>query len=326
MWLVWSCIAIVLFAFCEIYEKKGSVFEEQCSETKLLVWFGIFGLIFAFSISVMGLRESNEGIISMIMKNPVFILSPIFYFLSLLLAFISLKFIPVSVEVPITNTDGILCFIGAILLYAFRGKFVEIAEDVSPIKLILVVIVTITAFIFSVMYEQKVESGEDTELVEKIRKQGNKTSFIRAKLLAIIGIICAVLSAMFDAGDSVILYYILDEVADSYDYLYFSNMMYAIFGLLAWIYVSVKLKKLYNPFEKGQGNKALGAFFDCAGTVVTVFAVAENPFLSDPLISTYFVFTVLLSRIILKEKLSLRQYVCIAILLCGIFAFAILDV
>lgn len=325
MWLVWSCIAIVLFAFCEIYEKKGSAFEEPYSEIKLLVWFGIFGLLVATFISVIGIRETNEGIFSMMIENPVFILSPIFYFLSLLLAFISLKFIPVSVEVPITNTNGILCFVGALLLFGLRGKFDRIIEDVSLEKIILVAIVTVTAIIFSVMYERKVRSGEDTELAEKIEKHGKNSSHLEAKFLAVVGVICAVLSAMFDAGDSVVSYYILDEVADSYDYLYFSNMLYAILGLVAWIYVSFKLKRLYNPFGRGQENKALGAFFDCAGMAVSIFAVAENPFLSDPLISTYFVFTVLLSRIILKEKLSLKQYVCIVILVCGIFAFAILD-
>ena len=100
MWLVWSCIAIILYALCEIYEKKGSVFDEPCSETKLLVWFGMFGLIVAAFISAAGLRESGEGLISFMTDNPAVILAPVFYFLSLLLAFISLKFIPVSIEVP----------------------------------------------------------------------------------------------------------------------------------------------------------------------------------------------------------------------------------
>ena len=325
MWLVWSCIAIILYALCEIYEKKGSVFDEPCSETKLLVWFGMFGLIVAAFISAAGLRESGEGLISFMTDNPAVILSPVFYFLSLLLAFISLKFIPVSIEVPITNTDGVLCFIGAVLLYGLRGKYDEIAEEVSLAKVILVVVVSAAAFVFSVIYERKAALGESTENAGNTGYQGGKNRLRSAGFYAAAGIICAVLSAMFDAADSVVVYYILDEVADSNDYLYFSNMMYAIFGFLAWIYVSVRLKQPYNPFARGQGSKALGAFFDCAGTVVTVFAVAENPFLSDPLISTYFVFTVLLSRFMLKEKLSVKQYACIGVLIIGICAFAFLD-
>ncbi|MGN1318621.1 MAG: EamA family transporter [Lachnospirales bacterium] len=38
---------------------------------------------------------------------------------------------------------------------------------------------------------------------------------------------------------------------------------------------------------------------------------------TDPVLAVYPVLTVLLSRIFLKERLSLRQYICIAIILMG---------
>lgn len=326
MWLVWTCVAIIFYALCEVYEKKSVDFEEPFSEGKLLVWFGIFALLVSVLISVAGLRESDVDIIHRIVESPVFVLSPVFYFLSLFIAFVSLKLIPVSVEVQITNTDGIMSFIGAVSLYAFLGKYDVITEKVTPVKVILVLLTTVTALVFSAMHQKNVRTGEDAELAEKIKKRGKKGIFGNAKVLTAIGIICAFLSAAFDAGDSVIEYYIIGEVADSYEYLFFAGIVTWILSLVVWIYISIRLKKAYNPFSKGQLNKALGAFLDCTGTVATVLAVAENPFWTNPLVSTYGVFTVLFSRIILKEKLSLKQYVCIGILVCEICAFAFLDV
>lgn len=321
MWLLWSCISILLYAFCEIYEKKGSDIEEPYSGAKMLVWFGIFGLAVALFVSLTGLRESRIGFFKMAVENPAMILSTVFYFLSLLLAFISLKLIPVSVEAPITNTSGSLSFIGAILLYAVLGKYREIRCEVTPVKLIVVLVIFAVVALFSLIYHHRVEIGSDDGVPEWNRSSSRR----RRRLFSVLGIVFAVLSAASDAGNSVVSYYVLDEVAESNDYLFFSNLLFSLLGAGAWVFVSIKEKRLFNPFEKTQSAKAIGAGLDCAGMVTNVLAINENPFFADAIISTYFVFTVLLSHIMLKEKLNRKQCLCVAILVICICAFAFLD-
>lgn len=323
MWLVWSCIAIVLFALCEIYEKKGSSIKEECSELKIIIWFGIFGFIVALAIKTFGLRESNTSFFVMACENKLLIINAGLYCLALFMAFISLKFIPLVIEVPITNTDGIFCFIGAVLLYAIRGNFEEIRSEVTIPKVILVTIILIVVIVFSILHYNNFKKDKDNF----VGKLLNSVSGSKIKLVTfvIFGILCAFLSAILDASHSVIIYYILDEVVDSFDFIYFNNILYGIIGILIYIYILIKYKKFYNPFKKSEYNRMMGACLDCIGNIATVLAVNINPFWADPIISTYFVFTVFLSSILLKEKLKMNQYVCVILLSLCIIAFAIFD-
>lgn len=112
MWLLYFIISIILFALCEVYEKKGSSIKDECSELKIIVWFGIFGFIVAFALNALGIRESNTSFFVMAYENKLFILNAVLYCLALFMAFISLKFIPLAIEVPITNelSDNLIQF------------------------------------------------------------------------------------------------------------------------------------------------------------------------------------------------------------------------
>ena len=81
--------------------------------------------------------------------------------MSLLFLFISLKFIPLSINVPITSTNGIYCFAGAIILYAALGKFQEVREEVTFIKIVLVLVVTLTIAVSSILYNRFVRIHGD---------------------------------------------------------------------------------------------------------------------------------------------------------------------
>jgi drug/metabolite transporter (DMT)-like permease len=50
-----------------------------------------------------------------------------------------------------------------------------------------------------------------------------------------------------------------------------------------------------------------------------VFAISANAVIVAPLISSYSMVSVILSRIFLKEKLTAKQYAVIAMIMVGIF-------
>lgn len=321
MWIFWSCVSIVIYSFCLIYEKKGVNINEKYCEIKMLIWFGICGLLVSIFVSIFNLRETSASFIKLFIESPPIILSTLFYYASLLLSFISLKFIPVSIETPIANTYSCFTFIGAILLFLSLGEYQKITTELTPEKVVLVVIIFIVLIIFSILYRDEVKDNEESNLLDK------KATNSKSKILfyATVGIILAVLSSITDAFSSIVDYYILNDVIGTVDYLYFYNLLFFILAVFGWVYVSVKEKKIYNPFKKDQYVKAIGSGLDCLGTVTATLAINANQFYADPLISTTFIFTVVLSRIMLKEKLNWKQYICVIVLVLCIVGFAILD-
>ena len=53
--------------------------------------------------------------------------------------------------------------------------------------------------------------------------------------------------------------------------------------------------------------------------------MARNPVLAAPMVASYCIVSVLLSRVFLKEKLKLRQYLCVAAVIVGIVILGISD-
>lgn len=69
----------------------------------------------------------------------------------------------------------------------------------------------------------------------------------------------------------------------------------------------------------------IGAGFDSLATVLNMIAIAINPFYTNVLVSSFSIFTVVFSRIILKEKINKKQYFWIGLTIACIILFTIVD-
>ncbi len=72
-------------------------------------------------------------------------------------------------------------------------------------------------------------------------------------------------------------------------------------------------------------DKGLAAILETVGQFFYVFAMAGNAIIAAPLIAAHGIFSVILSRIFLKEVLSFRQYLMIAIVMLGIILLGIME-
>jgi drug/metabolite transporter (DMT)-like permease len=54
-----------------------------------------------------------------------------------------------------------------------------------------------------------------------------------------------------------------------------------------------------------------------------IFAASINPVLTTPITSLYFLVTIVLARVFLKERLTKKQYISMAFLMAGIVLFGI---
>ena len=93
--------------------------------------------------------------------------------------------------------------------------------------------------------------------------------------------------------------------------------------MAAFIFLVFVKKQKFSLWEERE--KGLGAICETAGQFFYIYAIAENGIMAAPLISSYCLFSVVLSRIFLKEKLTLRQYGAIAIAGAGIILMGALE-
>ena len=70
-------------------------------------------------------------------------------------------------------------------------------------------------------------------------------------------------------------------------------------------------------------DRGAAAIFETTGQYFYVFAMSRNAIIAAPLVASYSVFSVLLSRIFLREKLTRKQYLIIMTVMIGIALLAI---
>ena len=97
-------------------------------------------------------------------------------------------------------------------------------------------------------------------------------------------------------------------------------------GLACAVYVlGIKKQKLT---VKQEMPKYTGALFETVGQFFYIYALAdtEHVAFAAPIISSYCVASVIWSRLFLKEKLSLKHYMSIGLVVVGIVIMGILDI
>ncbi|MGN1231557.1 MAG: EamA family transporter [Anaerotignum sp.] len=136
------------------------------------------------------------------------------------------------------------------------------------------------------------------------------------------GALCfPVIFSMMDGLETIVTGLCLDKTfgyaMPEGDSIIIAGMEYALFALGFWIYVSYKEKHLYNPITKSNGPIIGGALCDNVALVFYAYAMAIDSVATDPVLSAYPIMAVVLSRILLKEKLSIKQYLCLACIISG---------
>lgn len=102
------------------------------------------------------------------------------------------------------------------------------------------------------------------------------------------------------------------------DFFIFESFGFAVISIIMWLYMLIVKKYAYNPFKKENLSKCSAAICETSGTMLFIFAVAINPILTAPTTSSYCIVAIVAARIFLKEKLTAKQYLCVALLVIGI--------
>ena len=298
MWFILSLITIVFWGGSDLFSKMGSKATDKYSHWKIVVAVGTVMGAHATIELLLG-KEFNIG--DFITYSPAII----FYISSMILGYVGLRYIMLSVSSPICNSSGA---VACILCLIFLGK------EYMPDLLSWAGIVLVTIGVIGLAFVEKQLDTEAAELAKKEENQKYKAGFIAV----FFPIFYCILDGLGTFADAIILDRELvneDSANIAYEYTFF------IMAVISFIYVYVIKKEKFEV--KFDGPKWVGALCETAGQFSYIYAIGDNPTVAAPMISAYCVFSVVLSRIILKEKLALKQYLIIFTVFTGIILMGI---
>ena len=305
-WFAFSLITMLAWGAADLFYKKGADESDRCSHLKTSVMVGV----------VMGIHAIFTLIFGNIGYNPVNLLLylPVsaMYILSMTVGYFGLRYLELSISSPIQNSSGaVVCILCAIFLH-----------QSMELPLIAAVVVIYIAIFLLGMIEKK-----QADALREAGDEKYRIGFI-AFFMPIIYCVIDALGTFFDA-------YYLDDIATtplrdvteetleavantSYE------LTFLIVGVILFCYMRF-IKKERMPI-RCQGARTVAAVFETAGQFTYVYAMSDEAIVAAPMVACYSVVSMILSRIFLKEKLTAKQYACIAVVMVGIAVLGIYDV
>ena len=303
MWFTFAIIALLCWSGSDLFSKIGCQdASDKYSHLKMVMAVGVvMGLHAAYEIFIGGVEINGRILLTYL---PVSML----YILSMAIGYLGLRYIELSISSPICNSSGAIV---AVLTLITAG----ISEDLPPVALVAVALVCVGVIALGFT-----EANEDEEL-RKARQDASNRHYAKSWIAIAIPIVYCLLDALGTFADSLVLE-TLDE--DSANVAY--ELTFLLVGAISAVYVlGVKKQKLVPKME---APKYFGAVCETVGQFFYIYALADSEHVafSAPIISSYCVASVLWSRLFLKEKLSFKHYLSIAVVVAGIVILGVLDI
>ncbi|MCH5190128.1 MAG: EamA family transporter [Oscillospiraceae bacterium] len=299
MWFWLSLIALLCWSGSDLFSKIGCAdARDKYSHYKMVTAVGVvMGIHALYEIVISGV---DITVSAMLKYLPVSAL----YILSMAIGYIGLRYIELSVSSPICNSSGALVAVLCIIT----------GDRLAGPQYLAIALVCL-----GVIGLGFVEAKEDDEL-RALRQEKANYKYSKSALAIVLPLIYCLLDALGTFADSIVLETLDEDVANvAYE------LTFLICGIVAFIYVKLIKKQKY--FPKAEAPKYVGAIFETAGQFAYIYALAdeEHVAMSAPIISSYCLASVIWSRIFLKEKLSIKHYITIAVAIIGIVILGIYD-
>ncbi|MEE3342562.1 MAG: EamA family transporter [Bacilli bacterium] len=294
-----TLLTFLLWGIADLFYKIGNQGDGNRNHLKTGIMVGlVMGLHATYLLFV---THTNIDIMDIIKYLPV----SFCYIASMVIGYRGLKYLELSISSPIQNTSGVI--VALLFIFFFNEHY----DYPFYIALASIFIGVITIAIINL------------EKSKKERKEFNKKNTFQ-KILT--------LTILFPLG-----YCLLDGLGTFLDGIYLDKLeligeqasliayeyTFALYGLITFIYLKIKKEDFSIIKEK---TKLIAAIFETGGEIFYVTAMSGNSTIAAPIIGSYCVLSMLLSRIFLKEKLSIKEYIGIFLVIVGVIILAFLDV
>jgi len=298
MWFSFSLLTILFWGGSDLFSKKGTRPDDKYSHLRLVIIVGtVMGLHAVFYMLSTGFRFEP---ISILQYLPVSML----YILSMTIGYAGLRYIELSVSSPICNSSGAVT---AILCFFILG------QTMVPLQLFGVLLISLGIFLLS-LYQKKTS---DKEMADVIKKTDQKY------ITGVLAILFPILYCIIDGAGSFLDAYYLENLMDEAQANLSYEFTFAICAVLTFIYLRFIRKQRFSYIK--EKDFCFGALCETAGQFTYVYALSDNAIVAAPMIASYSIFSVVLSRIFLKEKLTKIQYALIITVMAGIAILGIFD-
>jgi drug/metabolite transporter (DMT)-like permease len=293
MWFAFALITTLSWGIADLFYKKGSDSTDSYSHLKTGIMVGlVMGLHAVINMLVQGLSFDP---FDMVRYLPVSAL----YILSMLIGYLGLRYLELSIASPVQNSSGAITALILFLFFRHEPDFISIAG--------------ITLITFGVMglavFEKKEQLTED-----RLNDPSSNAKYKLGILAITFPLLYALLDALGTAADGVYLNEL--ELISEDSALLAYEFTWLLMAVLTYLYLRFRKKQNFKPHR--EPIRAFAAIFETAGQFFYVFAMADNAIIAAPMIASYSIVSLILSRIFLKEKLSRLQNIFIAIVMLGI--------
>lgn len=300
MWFLFALLTTLSWGTADLFYKMGSDDKDKYSHLKIGVMVGL----------VMGVHGIYYMITEGISFNPFDIIMylpvSLFYIISMIIGYLGLRYIELSISSPVQNSSGAITAIILTLLFP---------EKLGALNITGIVLITGGVIGLAVLEKKLQDKALKADNVKVDPKY-------QIGILAItFPILYAVLDALGTAADGIYLdkLNLISEDAAllAYEFTWF------IYAVISYLYITVIKKQKFNVLKEPVRLSA--AVFETVGQFFYVFAMSNNAVISAPMIASYSIVSVILSRIFLKEKLSKKHYLLIIIVMIGIAVLGVAE-
>lgn len=297
MWFVLSLVALLCWSGSDLFSKIGSKPDDKYSQWKMVVAVGlVMGIHAAFEIFVNGVQINWSAILTYLPASAL-------YISSMILGYIALRYIELSVSSPVCNSSGAIASLFMIIFFFKMSGIETQGQLVGTIFGIVACGIGVVGLGFA-------EMGEDEEV--KLKRQ-EKANVKYSK--SWIAIVLPILYCFIDAAGTVADTFILETLDENVANVAYELTFLACGGIAAIYVFAVKRDK---PTVKREFPKVVGAVCETAGQFAYIMALSKNSVAAAPIICCYCALSVVWGAIFLKERLSWKHYIAIAITIAGI--------
>ena len=325
MYFAFALIALLCWSGSDLFSKKGTDEKDKNSHWKVTFAVGlIMGIHFLITLIGGMIIDANGGVDSV----PKFVASLFYtdfkildffyylpvasiYILAMVLGYVGLRYIELSISSPICNCSGSLALLLCVILFPLIG-----ADAIYLNAWMIIGVVAITAGIIGLGF---VDNHENQELKE-LRRQSQNRKYTKSILAFLLPIAYLVIDALGTVSDEVFFHFV-----DISDYSANSSFELTFFLLAIFSFIWVKFVKKDSLFKRKNKDLYFGGLCETVGQIFYMAVMFSDFEVGMPIISSYCVVSVLWSRIFLKEKLSWKHYLSIAITISGIILLGIVS-
>lgn len=317
----------VCWGFAEIFYKKGNVANESYAHLKTTVFVGFFFGLYSLIILLTQDVQIKYLPSNFIRYLPV----AACYIVSMVCSYYGVRYIEESISDPIENTScafvPILC---AVIMH----------EELS-FRTIIAIIIVVVGILGVGFFDTQGKENRKKTLGKKLALISIAMPFCYM-LLDAIGTFLDIYYTD-DAETSVLIGVTEDNLEHTANCCYEFTFLLVAIGIL--IYLKTKHVRLFDTAEDealisegkpvpkksfikkigGQHNKIIAALFETGGQATYLFALSEGSGIAAVILGAgTVIISFVLSRFLLKEKLSVLQYIFIGIIFVGIISLSLI--